>query len=77
MLEISYLVLQASILFGGVSDREWHISVFEGSQKGGFQKGWFGGCSLAGPPNPERGYKKRNDGTQNRNEDIKNGTSDH
>ena len=29
-----------------------------------------------GPPKPERGYKKRNDGTQNRNEGTKKRTTD-
>ena len=52
--------------------------MLEGSQKGGLQKGGFGGCSLKpeqehrkqndGHQKPERGYRKLNDGTKTWNE---------
>ena len=39
-----------------------------------FPKGWFWRMFLD-PQNPERGHKKRNDGTKNRNEGTKNGAT--
>ena len=54
-------VKRATLVFWGFSPI---LKVmFSGSQKGGFQKGGFGGCSLD-PSQAERRYKKRNDSTQ-------------